>query len=599
MAQAEGVVAVAESPANERLRHVALLLALASLLFFLGLGSLGLTDRDEGSNAEAAREMVETGDWISPTLNYEPRFAKPAFVYWLMSGAYLLLGPSEFSARLPSAFFGVALILLQYFFLARVREPVLALMGGLMLLLNVEIVAIGRTAIMDSTLIFFTTSSLYCFWLGLHGEGRARHSIWGLYIGMALATLTKGPVGFLVPMLVIATYLTLTHRWQQFWRDGFPIAGTCLLLLLAVPWYAAMLAIHGSAYTASASANTIGRFLNVIGGHGGTILFYFPILAFGFFPWSGFLLMALVQAWKAWRSDGHEAAGKAQEGTPELSRPPSSSELEIFAAAWLIIGFLFFSLSATRLPHYIGPLYPAAAILAASYLSRCLRNSATPGLHIAFRTTMVLGYLLGFFLAAGPALYATFLDQVIKEFPMAAQVSPGLSPVVAGVVVVIGTIVIGYFGRSEERRSGAFWAGGITIGLVLLIVIRVSLPHFSEHFIAPPQQLAYIAGENLGEGDRLILYGRTKPSFIFYAKRKAILITPGQESAMAPYLTQPGRTMILLPARLEKSLPTEARDYTPLLSLRGYTLLSNKPMVDTPPRPPQSSAPPPNPHGNR
>ncbi len=68
---------------------------------------------------------------------------------------------------------------------------------------------------------------------------------------------------------------------------------------------------------------------------------------------------------------------------------------------------------------------------------------------------------------------------------------------------------------------------------------------------------------------------------------------------MAPYLTQPGRTMILLPASLEKSLPTEARDYTPLLSLRGYTLLSNKPMVDTPPRPPQSSAPPPNPHGNR
>ncbi|TAJ22850.1 MAG: phospholipid carrier-dependent glycosyltransferase, partial [Nitrospirae bacterium] len=142
-----------------------LLLALAGLLFFLGLGTLGLTDRDEGRNAEAAREMVETGDWVSPTFNYEPRFAKPVFVYWLMSGAYRLFGVSEFTARLPSAALGVALILLQYAFLARLRGPMLGLLGGLMLLLNVEIVAIGRLALTDSALIFFTTLSLFGFWL--------------------------------------------------------------------------------------------------------------------------------------------------------------------------------------------------------------------------------------------------------------------------------------------------------------------------------------------------------------------------------------------------------------------------------------------------
>ncbi|MFM7842590.1 MAG: ArnT family glycosyltransferase, partial [Nitrospira sp.] len=94
---------------DNRSVHLVLLLALAALLFFLGLGSLGLTDRDEGSNAEAAREMVETGDWVSPTLNYQPRFAKPAFIYWLMSAAYTTFGVSEFSARLPSAVAGVGL----------------------------------------------------------------------------------------------------------------------------------------------------------------------------------------------------------------------------------------------------------------------------------------------------------------------------------------------------------------------------------------------------------------------------------------------------------------------------------------------------------
>ncbi|MGH7167138.1 MAG: ArnT family glycosyltransferase, partial [Nitrospiraceae bacterium] len=236
--------------------HPVILLSLAALLFFLGLGALGLTDRDEGSNAEAAREMVETGDWITPTLNYEPRFAKPAFVYWLMSGAYRLVGVSEFAARLPSALFGVALILLQYLFLTRMRGPVLGLLGALMLLLNIGMVSIGRLALTDSVLIFFTTLALFSFWLGLHLEGRARHFFWLFYLGMALATLTKGPVGVAVPLLAVVPYLTVTRRWGQFWQRGFPLSGALLFLLLALPWYAAMFTLHGSRYTASAQADT-------------------------------------------------------------------------------------------------------------------------------------------------------------------------------------------------------------------------------------------------------------------------------------------------------------------------------------------------------
>ena len=564
------------------LPHLLALMLLGGLLFFLGLGSLGLTDRDEGSNAEAAREMVETGNWISPTLNYEPRFAKPAFVYWLMSGAYRLFGPSEFAARLPSAVFGLALILLQYLFLTHLRGSVVGLLGGLMLLLNVEIVAIGRMALTDSVLIFFTTLSLFCFWLGLHGEGRQRHFFWLFYLGMAVATLTKGPVGVLVPLLAVVPYLTVTKRWGQLRQKGFPLIGSLLFLLLALPWYITMLAIHGSRYTASAQADTVGRFLNVIGGHGFSVFFYVPVLLFGFFPWSGFLPVAMYEAFKNWRMKRLASSPGGQE---------REFELELFAALWVAGVFLFFSLSATRLPHYIGPLYSAAAILAASYWHRCLADPHTPGLRTSLRTIMGLGYLLAFALAVLPSLYSMFVKQIAKEFPVAFQIDPGLSPYAAALIVVVGVTLVWYFGLSEQRRAGAFWVAGAVIWLVQLITIQFALPRFNTYFVAPPQELAYTAGLNLGSGDRLILYGSPRPSLIFYAQRKIIVIPPGQEEALRSYLSMPGRTMILLQARLRSNLPAEASSFPLLLERYGYVLLGNEPMVkQIPNRQPSASS---------
>jgi 4-amino-4-deoxy-L-arabinose transferase-like glycosyltransferase len=560
-----------------------LLLGLACLLFFWGLGDLGLTDRDEGRNAEAAREMVETGAWISPTFNYEPRFAKPVFVYWLMGAAYRTFGVDEWSARLPSAVAGVALILLHYGFVARVGGPLVGLISASMLLLNIEIVAIGRMALTDSVLLFWTTGALYCFWLGFYGEGRRRHYLWGFYAGMAAATLTKGPIGFTVPLLTVIPYLLLTGQWRDFWRRGYPLLGTLLLLGLALPWYAAMLTLHGSAYTASAQANTIGRFLAAMEGHGFTVFFYLPILLVGFFPWSGFLPAALYQTFKAWRH------------SLPVTRHPSriTNDLDLFAAIWLVAGFLFFSLSATRLPHYIAPLFPAAALLAAGYWHRCLKDHATRGLRLSLFLLMGTGYLIGIALLAAPYLYRQFLERLAREFPAAVAMEVGLGPSIAGLLVIIGMGAVGYFGLSAERRAGLFWAAGATIASLLFIALAAVLPRFNAYFVEPPQQLAYAAGVNLGPQDRLILYGPSRPSLIFYAKRPGVFVTPGQEAQMAPLLRESGRTMILLPAHLRSRLPAEAADFQVALQKRGYLLMTKEPMVKGLPEepPPQLRVP--------
>ena len=164
---------------------------------------------------------------------------------------------------------------------------------------------------------------------------------------MALGTLAKGPVGILIPLLGVVPYLTLTRQWKLYFKEGRPLLGWTLCVLIAAPWYLAMLSIHGADYVAAAQANTTGRFANPMEGHGGTLLFYVPVLLLGFFPWSGLLPAALWQSIKEWKSFRTGATD-----------PRGEEGLLLFCALWVSGIFLFFTISATRLPHYVLPLYP-------------------------------------------------------------------------------------------------------------------------------------------------------------------------------------------------------------------------------------------------
>ena len=559
------------------------LLALSGLLFFLGLGDMGLTDRDEGRNAEAGREMFDSGDHLTPTFNGELRVAKPVFLYWLMDWSYRLFGVNEFAARFPSALFGVGLILMHYFFLLHQRDQTVALFGSLMLLLNLEILGLGRMALTDSVLIFFTTASLYGFWLGLHGRGGVRRWIWAFYIGMALATLTKGPVGFALPLIVAALYLTWTRRWLDYWQKGVPLAGMLLFILLASPWYAAMFLVHGEAYASGAKANTIGRFLSPMEGHHGTIFFYLPVLLLGFFPWSALLPVPLYRTLKDWYL--------IRRGRTQPDPTPGTSELDLFAALWVVGVFVFFTASSTRLPHYIGPLFPAAALLTASYWSRCLQDPTTKGIRGSIHLMMSVGYLLAIAFACLPTLYATYASKMVREFPLAGQVGLGSGPYLAATVLLFGMALVGYLGLNEERRGGAFWAAGATLAGLVLIVIVIATPHINRYVIAPPQELAYAAGLNLSPQDQFIAYGTTRPSFVFYSKHRTLFVPFGEEDKIKTALAESRRLMILLPERAQSKLPIEASGLVPILKRYGYVLLANQPMVTipegaTPPPPP-------------
>tara|TARA_B100000315_G_scaffold208378_1_gene203639 strand:+ start:324 stop:2003 length:1680 start_codon:yes stop_codon:yes gene_type:complete len=544
------------------IRHNGILLFLCGVFFFSALGALNLTDNDEGSNAGAPREMLERGDWISPTLNDEPRFAKPIFTYWLIGVSYLVFGVNEFSARFPSAVFGTLLIIMQYLFLARVATVNVAWWSALCLLLNLEMLAIGRMVLTDMVLIFFITLSLFSFWIAFSGKTNEKRWYLVFYIAMAGAMLTKGPVGVIVPLLVVLVFVLVTHNFRKVICEVRPFVGVLLFLCLTVPWYGAMLMIHGETYLESAQANTLGRYTNIIGGHGGTILFYIPVLFLGFLPWSGFLPLALrevVSDFKMYRT----VRDRGQ-------------SLLIFAFCWFVVVFLFFTFSATRLPHYIAPLFPAVAILVAFPIARLISGEMCSKPTIAFLIIAVLGTLLGGSLAVFPFVYGSLVEFIAQEFPMAHNVNLGLSFSIVGMVMVIGFVVTAFYGIALQRIRTAIRIAVVTIGLSTLLIIHVGLPVFDKNFLSPPHVLASLAGDCIGADDALVVYGRTKPSYVFYARHKIIFVHKGQRASLDKLIKDGKAITVITQERLLSELPANFRQLPVVKGASGYVLLSEK-----------------------
>jgi hypothetical protein len=202
----------------------------------------------------------------------------------------------------------------------------------------------------------------------------------------------------------------------------------------------------------------------------------------------------------------------------------------------------------------------------------------------AIHTMAGIGYLLAIGLAALPSLYPSFAGKLTKEFPLATTIDLGSGPYIASTVLLIGMALVSYFGLSDRRRAGAFWAAGGSLALLALTVIQLIIPGLNRYFIAPPQILSYAAGVNLAPTDRLIVYGSTRPSNVFYARRKVTFVSEGEEATIQQALAQTGQTMVVMPETFESKLPPEARTLLPILKQHGYVLLANRPMVVIPER---------------
>jgi 4-amino-4-deoxy-L-arabinose transferase-like glycosyltransferase len=314
--------------------HILLILLLSYLFFFHNLGSYSLKEPDEGRYAEIPREMIETGDYVVPHLDYVRYFEKPPLLYWATALSFRVFGLSEWSARLPNALSALLTVVLLYAAVARWFTPGAALLSAVTLISSFGFFTMARTLTIDMLLsctLFLSLIFFYDFYL----QKRPR-SMYLFYACLGMATLAKGPVAPLLVGLNLLIFLTLERR-LSFLKALVSIKGLLLYTILVLPWFVAIALREKEFLWFFLVDQNFLRFLTQKHHRSGPIYYFLPVLFGGLFPWSIFIPRAVAACWH-------------------------KRELHLFLI-WFLVVFLFFSLSGSKLPPYILPAFPALAIL--------------------------------------------------------------------------------------------------------------------------------------------------------------------------------------------------------------------------------------------
>ena len=388
---------------------VLLLAGFCAFLFFYGIGEFGLIGADEPRYAQVAREMLDRGDWVTPVLGTRAWLEKPPLYYWQAMLVYSIFGVSDVAARIPSAIDATLLVVAVYLFFRRFRRGV-EVDAALITASCAGIIGYSRAASMDMPLTAAFGIGMLGWWAWR--ESGQRVYLAGFYVCMAFGMLAKGPVAPLLAGLIIVLWAAAAREMRIVLR-GLWWPGILLFSVVSLPWYIAVQMRNPQFFHEFILEHNLARFSTNLYHHPEPFWYYIPVAALALVPWLVFVVTALGESVRAWWSER------------KLGRPEADLELQfrLFAACWLIIPVLFFSLSRSKLPGYILPAIPAGAILLADYLlGRSEENSAIS------KPLIVLHALV----ASAPIVPAVLVGFIVSEHRM-----PSGQPMVFAVVIAV------------------------------------------------------------------------------------------------------------------------------------------------------------------
>ncbi len=328
-------------------------IAAAAVCCLARLGTLPLIQPDEGRNAEVAREMRANGAWLVPTYDGLPYLDKPAFYFRLVAVSMSAVGENATAARLPGALAALGLVALAWAFARRSYGERAAALAVLVVGTTPLVIAFARIVIFDMVLALFVSAAILAAYVAaeLDGVRRTRWYLLGAACA-AVATLVKGPIGFILPALVLVVYHLLSGSRDAI-RRVFAPANLLLFLAIVLPWFFGVAARRPDFPYYGLVEESLHRFTSTQFHRTAPFWYYVPVIAGVFFPWSVLLPEALVAAWRARR------------------RWARADRLLI---AWVVTAVVFFSLSQSKLPGYVLTAVVALGILVARVLDQALEQ---------------------------------------------------------------------------------------------------------------------------------------------------------------------------------------------------------------------------------
>jgi 4-amino-4-deoxy-L-arabinose transferase-like glycosyltransferase len=502
-------------------RRLLIILALSLVTFFAGLGHAAIGDSDEAYYAEAGREMVERGDWLTPFFNYKVRFQKPILYYWLVASAYTVAGVSAAAARFWSALAGVGLAWVTFDIGRRLYGPRPATLAGAIIATSFGYFAMARAALPDLPLAFFVTLAT---WKGIEALDRPLDwkPLLTAAIASALGVLTKGPLGVLLPLLVIVPLAAFERRLRVF-SPGRLVAAALVFAAIALPWYAVMTRVHGTAYLEEfLVGDNIERFATTRFNDPRAPWFYVPIVLGGLLPWSPFLALLVAPAWR-W-----------------IRRRRALTTTERRLVAWTLLPLMFFTISIGKQPRYILPILPPLAVLLAAAIEARIASTA-PSRQTGFRasalcTSLVLALIgLGLF-RAKPLLAVSTNETVVVV--SAAVIG------VAALVAALGSLFVPVHATTPI----------VTIASALaLVALHYGL--FAPPGADPVERVAAVIEQHSTRGDKIGTYGVLVRNLVFYTGVPTEVISSDDQLRM--FLRSRSRVFCVVPGDAATRLQQE------------------------------------------
>ncbi len=517
-------LAPSEKKIGKELLVVSLVFIAASWIFFTGLGDFPLFNPDECFYAEPAREMLETGDWITTTLNYAVRYTKPPLHYWATAICYYLFGTNEFAARFFSATCGSIMVAASYCMLNKFVGMRAGLIGAAILMTAPLYVVTGRLGLGDMTLSATIAGGLFCFFTAFR-EKRISFAFIG-YALLACAALTKGPVGIVLPVIILAAYHLARRNLKEAFSFYKPHWGALLAAAITLPWYVVeTIVTKGEYFTCFIVMENFHRFTNVVSGHKGAWWYHVAAVCGGLLPWSIFLPQALYRALKPGAPDAVPSADGSNAMDATKSRwsildtyrnLDARQDLALFAACFAIVTVVFFSASVSKLLSYCVPAFPALAILLAIEVDRALNDAKLKRILIP---VAILATAYGIGIIIEPAIV-----KMIRRAPenIGAIVSGYINAEFAALAVAVGLIT---FGR---RVWGVAVLAVATIGIAAFYGYKGAVAFADKTERGLPAIARFAAASN----EPIFVYKARLPSLPFYTRR-ATVMSPTQERPIA------------------------------------------------------------------